>query len=126
MDESDVVQQRFVLRTRTASLLVRQVSFGPFRDGAWGASALLKHYAATGPAALTPPADSRALGVFGLALLLASVVSQNRYENIDMAESLMVGAVPVLARAYLSVTGYWIDLVVTTGILLAFAAALAP
>lgn len=65
LDESDVVQQRFVLRTRTANLLVRQVSFGPFRDGAWGASALLKHYAATGPAALTPPADSRAFGVFG-------------------------------------------------------------
>lgn len=42
---------------------------------------------------------SVALGVFGLALLLASVVSQNRYENIDMAESLMVGAVPVLAAA---------------------------
>ncbi len=42
---------------------------------------------------------SVALGVFGLALLLASVVSQNRYENIDMAESLIVGAVPVLAAA---------------------------
>lgn len=42
---------------------------------------------------------SVALGVLGLALLLASVVSQNRYENIDMAESLMVGAVPVLAAA---------------------------
>jgi type VII secretion integral membrane protein EccD len=42
---------------------------------------------------------SVALGVFGLALLLASVVAQNRYENIDMAESLMVGAVPVLAAA---------------------------
>jgi type VII secretion integral membrane protein EccD len=42
---------------------------------------------------------SVALGVFGLALLLASVVAQNRYENIDMAESLIVGAVPVLAAA---------------------------
>ena len=42
---------------------------------------------------------SVALAVFGLALLLASVVSQNRYENIDMAESLIVGAVPVLAAA---------------------------
>jgi type VII secretion integral membrane protein EccD len=42
---------------------------------------------------------SVALGVFGLTLLLASVVSQNRYENVDMAESLIVGAVPVLAAA---------------------------
>ncbi len=42
---------------------------------------------------------SVALGVFGLALLIASVVAQNRYENIDMAESLLVGAVPVLAAA---------------------------
>ena len=42
---------------------------------------------------------SVALGVFGLALLIASVVAQNRYENIDMAESLLVAAVPVLASA---------------------------
>ena len=40
---------------------------------------------------------SVALGVFGLALLIASVVAQNRYENLDMAESLLVAAVPVLA-----------------------------
>jgi iron complex outermembrane receptor protein len=65
LDESDVVQQRFVLRTRTANVLLRQASFGPFREGAWGASMLLRRYDATGPAALTPAADSRAFGIFG-------------------------------------------------------------
>lgn len=42
---------------------------------------------------------SVALGVFGVALLLASVVAQNRYDNVDMAESLLVAALPVLAAA---------------------------
>jgi iron complex outermembrane recepter protein len=65
LDDSDVVQQRFELRTRTANLLVRQAALGPFRDGAWGAALLEKRYAATGPAALTPAADSRAFGAFG-------------------------------------------------------------
>ena len=42
---------------------------------------------------------SVALGVFGVALLIASVVSQNRYDNLDMAESLLVATLPVLAGA---------------------------
>jgi type VII secretion integral membrane protein EccD len=42
---------------------------------------------------------SVALGVFGVALLIASVVAQKRYENLDMAESLIVAALPVLAGA---------------------------
>ncbi len=57
--------QRFVLETRTASVLARQGRMGPFAEGAWGASGLLKRYSATGPSALTPAADSRALGAFG-------------------------------------------------------------
>jgi iron complex outermembrane recepter protein len=65
LDESGVVQQRFDLRTRTATMRIGQTRFGPFRDGAWGAAVLLKRYAATGPAALTPPADSRSFGIFG-------------------------------------------------------------
>ena len=40
-----------------------------------------------------------ALGVLGLALLGGSVLSKNRYQNIDMAESLLVAALPVLAGA---------------------------
>jgi type VII secretion integral membrane protein EccD len=40
-----------------------------------------------------------ALGVFGVGLLIASAVAQKRYENIDMAESLIVAALPVLAGA---------------------------
>ena len=38
-----------------------------------------------------------ALGVFGLALLMgASMLSQNRYHNLDMAESLLVASLLVL------------------------------
>jgi type VII secretion integral membrane protein EccD len=40
-----------------------------------------------------------ALGVFGVALLIASAVSTNRYDNLDIAESLLVAALPVLAGA---------------------------
>jgi type VII secretion integral membrane protein EccD len=40
-----------------------------------------------------------ALGVFGVALLIAGVVSKNRYDNLDLAESLLVGALPVLVGA---------------------------
>src|SRR5690606_33058618 len=63
LDGNEVVQQRFVLGTRTVNVLIRQAEAGPFREGAWGVSVLLKRYAATGPAALTPAADSRAFGV---------------------------------------------------------------
>jgi type VII secretion integral membrane protein EccD len=40
-----------------------------------------------------------ALGLLGLVLLGGGLLSQNRYSNIDMAESLLVAAMPVLAGA---------------------------
>jgi type VII secretion integral membrane protein EccD len=40
-----------------------------------------------------------ALGLLGLALLGGSLLSKNRYRNIDMAESLLVAALPVVAGA---------------------------
>jgi type VII secretion integral membrane protein EccD len=39
------------------------------------------------------------LGVLGLALLIGSAVSKNRYESIDMAESLLAASLPVWAVA---------------------------
>jgi iron complex outermembrane recepter protein len=65
LDDTGSVDQRFELGTQTFGVRVRQARLGPFREGAWGASLLQKSYAATGPAALTPAADSRAVGVFG-------------------------------------------------------------
>jgi iron complex outermembrane recepter protein len=64
-DDTGNVLQQFALRTRTAGLRVHQRPIGPINEGAWGLSALWKAYSATGPEALTPPADSRGLGVFG-------------------------------------------------------------
>jgi ESX secretion system protein EccD len=40
-----------------------------------------------------------ALGLLGLTLLGGSLLSKNRYRNIDMAESLLVAALPVVAGA---------------------------
>ena len=40
-----------------------------------------------------------ALGVLGLGLLGGSAIATNRYQNIDMAESLLVAALPTLAGA---------------------------
>lgn len=62
---SGAVLQAFALRTRTLNLTLRQGQLGPIAEGAWGISALLKDYAATGPAALTPAALSRTVGLFG-------------------------------------------------------------
>lgn len=67
------VDQRFELATRTLNLLVRQAPLGLLSDGAWGASVLLRRYSPTGPAALTPAADSRAFGVFGFQELTTGV-----------------------------------------------------
>jgi type VII secretion integral membrane protein EccD len=39
------------------------------------------------------------LGIVGLGLLVAGVVSKDRYRNIDMAESLLLAALPVVAGA---------------------------
>jgi iron complex outermembrane recepter protein len=63
--EGGEVEMAFGLRTGTAELLLRQARLGPFREGAWGVSTLLRRYAATGEEQLTAPADSRALGFFG-------------------------------------------------------------
>ena len=65
LDDAGDVQMSFALRTQTVNVLLRQGGLGPFSEGAWGASGLVKRYASTGPAALTPAADSRAWGVFG-------------------------------------------------------------
>lgn len=40
-----------------------------------------------------------ALAVLGLGLLAGSMMATNRYQNLDMAESLLVGAIPALAGA---------------------------
>lgn len=68
-DEVDVasgaVLQAFALRTRTLNLTLRQGRLGPIGEGAWGFSALVKDYAATGPEALTPAALARSIGIFG-------------------------------------------------------------
>ncbi|HEV2145835.1 MAG TPA: TonB-dependent receptor, partial [Longimicrobiaceae bacterium] len=64
LDGDGGVQQTFALRTGSAGALLRQGALGPFVEGAWGVSTLLKRYDATGPAALTPPADSRGFGLF--------------------------------------------------------------
>ncbi|MDQ3388213.1 MAG: TonB-dependent receptor [Gemmatimonadota bacterium] len=65
LDGAGDLQMAFALRTQTMNLLLRQGAIGPLTDGAWGVSGLFKEYASTGPAALTPAADSRAFGVFG-------------------------------------------------------------
>jgi iron complex outermembrane recepter protein len=57
--------QAFALETRTFGMLLRQGAVGPVSAGAWGVSGLFRGYAARGPEALTPPADSRGLGIFG-------------------------------------------------------------
>ena len=66
LDDAGAVQMSFALRTQTVNLLLRQGALGPFTEGAWGVSGLVKRYASTGPAALTPAADSRGWGVFGM------------------------------------------------------------
>jgi iron complex outermembrane recepter protein len=58
------ILQTFGLRTALLNAAARQGPWGAISDGAWGVSGLLKAYDATGPAALTPPADSRGLGAF--------------------------------------------------------------
>jgi iron complex outermembrane recepter protein len=110
LDESDVVQQRFELATRTANLLVRQVGAGPLREGAWGVSLLLKRYAATGPAALTPAADSRAFGVFvfqELALGVAQSALQlgGRFDRYGIGSRPTEKFGPAVKRTYHAFSG---------------------
>ena len=59
--------QRFNLVTHTVDLVARHTLLG---EGAWGVSLLGKRYAAAGEAALTPPADSRGIGVFAFQELI--------------------------------------------------------
>lgn len=61
-DLSNSRLQRFELTTHTLDLVGRHTVGG---EGAWGVSFLGKRYAAAGEAALTPPADSRGIGLFG-------------------------------------------------------------
>jgi iron complex outermembrane recepter protein len=62
--EDGETEMAFGLSTRTAELVLRQGAVGPIREGAWGISGLLRQYASTGHEQLTPPADSRAFGIF--------------------------------------------------------------
>lgn len=84
------VQMAFGLRTQTVNALLRQGAIGPFSEGAWGLSGLTKQYASTGPAALTPAADSRAWGAFGyqeLALRTGGPALQmgGRYDHYEIS-----------------------------------------
>lgn len=92
LDSAGRLAQRFALRTGTAGLLLRQGRVGPFSEGAWGVSALVKRYAATGPAALTPAASSRGVGVFG-------------FEEVELVED----------GPALQVGGRWDDYAVRSG-----------
>jgi iron complex outermembrane recepter protein len=65
LDDAGDLAQRFALRTGSLNVLLQQSALGPLREGALGASLLVKQYTATGPDALTPPALARAIGVFG-------------------------------------------------------------
>jgi type VII secretion integral membrane protein EccD len=40
-----------------------------------------------------------ALGLLGLGVLVGSIMAENRYRNLDMAESLLLGSAPLLAGA---------------------------
>lgn len=87
---SGTALQTFALRTQTLNLTLRQGRLGPLAEGAWGISGLFKDYTATGPAALTPAADSRALGIFGfqeLALTEGGAALQlgGRYDGYRIA-----------------------------------------
>lgn len=62
--DADAHLQEFELRTATVDLVARHGGAGAFAEGAWGASLLMKSYTARGPEALTPPADSRGVGLF--------------------------------------------------------------
>lgn len=104
------VAQAFGLRTQTVDLLARQGGLGPFTEGAWGVVALFKQYAATGPAALTPPADTRAFGVFGyqeLALGPGRPTLQlgGRYDHYGIASRPSAKFGPGVERVYRAFSG---------------------
>ena len=102
--------QRFDLSTRTANLLIRRQPAGRSLDGAWGASLLTRSYAAVGQQALTPPADSRGVGVFGfqeVELIRGGAALQigGRFDvyHIESAASERFG--PAVERSFRSLSG---------------------
>jgi iron complex outermembrane receptor protein len=108
-DARDHTLQRFALRTRTAGVRVHQRPGGRLLDGAWGLSGLWKAYSATGPEALTPPADSRGLGVFGFQELRlvggASLQLGGRYDDYRIASTASDKFGAGRARAFRAVSG---------------------
>jgi iron complex outermembrane recepter protein len=65
IDDAGAVAQHFALSTGTLNARARRAPAGTVTGGAWGVSLLARDYTATGPAALTPAARTRAVGVFG-------------------------------------------------------------
>lgn len=55
----------FALETGTITVRVDQAPIGRLERGAWGVSGLWKAYTSRGESSLTPPATSRAIGLFG-------------------------------------------------------------
>jgi iron complex outermembrane receptor protein len=108
-DAAGSVLQRFALRTRTAGVRVHQRPGRVLADGAWGASALFKAYDATGPEALTPPADSRGLGVFGFQELRlwggAALQLGGRYDDYRIASGTNEKFGPGRTRTFRAVSG---------------------
>lgn len=108
-DTSGERLQRFELTTGSASILARQAALGPVGDGAWGVSVLSKSYAATGPAALTPPAESHGVGVFGYqeVPLLADAAFQlgARYDRYAIASGAAPKFGPGRERAFQALSG---------------------
>lgn len=66
IEEDGGLGQAFDQSLRTGELQLRQGVLGRLSSGTWGLSALWKAYHAGGEEALTPPADSRGLGIFGV------------------------------------------------------------
>lgn len=102
--------QTFALETWTVNLLVYQGEVGRLTEGAWGVSVLGKHYAAKGPSALTPPADSRGVGVFGfqeIALVRDGPTLQlgGRLDGYRIASRTSPGFGPGRERAYRAWSG---------------------
>ena len=108
-DDAGSVLQRFALRTRTAGVRVHQRPGRVMADGAWGASALYKEYRSTGPEALTPPANSRGLGVFGFQELRlmggAGLQLGGRYDDYRIASGTSDRFGPGRAREFRALSG---------------------
>ncbi|HZG42904.1 MAG TPA: TonB-dependent receptor [Longimicrobium sp.] len=110
LDETGDVQMAFGLRTQTANVLLRQGPVGPFSEGAWGISALGKQYASTGPAALTPAANSRTWGAFGfqeMALRAGGPALQlgGRYDHYEIASADSPKFGPGVDRTFRALSG---------------------